>query len=105
MAGILVCFGLIDAGQFAVRDGDAAVDHGVIHRGAQADRAEDIFGIIARADELEPAAVDQKQVAAPAHAETADVIAAKQPRAAARQPMSSRPSREAEPRVASFSTS
>ena len=52
MAGILGCFGLIDAGQFAVRDGDAAVDHGVIHRGAQADRAEDVFGIIARADEL-----------------------------------------------------
>ena len=64
MAGILGCFGLIDAGQFAVRDGDAAVDHGVIHRGAQADRAEDVFRIIACADELEPPRIDEEQVRA-----------------------------------------
>lgn len=44
MAGILGCFGLIDAGQFAVRDGDAAVDHGVIHRGAQADVPKTFLG-------------------------------------------------------------
>ena len=62
MAGILGCFCLIDAGQFAVRDGDAAVDHGVIHRGAQADRAEDVFGIIARADELEPPRIDEESL-------------------------------------------
>ena len=84
MAGILGCFGLIDAGQFAVRDGDAAVDHGVIHRGAQADRAEDVFGIIARADELEPPRIDEEQVRALADRKTADVLTPEQGGGAAR---------------------
>ena len=62
--GVVGGSGFVDAGQMALFDGDPAVYDGVIDRAADADGGEDRLGIIAGADQLQPAAVDQKQVAA-----------------------------------------
>ena len=85
MAGILGCFCLIDTGQFAVCDGNAAVHHSIVHRGAQADRAEDVFRIIACADKLQPPRIDEDQVRALADCKAADVAAPEQGGGAARR--------------------
>lgn len=42
--------------------GDFAVHHGVVHGAAQADRSEEILRVIVRADQLQTAAVHQKEI-------------------------------------------
>ena len=77
---------LVHRDEMTVLDGHAALDHGVVHRSAHADRAEDAGGIEAGADQLKAAGVDHKEVAALADLEHTDVVAAaEQARAAARR--------------------
>ncbi len=52
---------LVHGAQATVFYGNAAVDDGVVHRRAQADRAKDVFHVISCADELQTAAVDQEK--------------------------------------------
>ena len=67
---------LVHRDEMTVLDGHAAMDHGVVHRSAHADRAEDAGGIEAGADQLKAAGVDHKEVAALADLERTDVVAA-----------------------------
>ena len=67
---------LVHRDKMTVLDGHAAMDHGVVHRSAHADRAEDAGGIEAGADQLKAAGVDHKEVAALADLERTDVVAA-----------------------------
>ena len=69
-------------------DGDFSVYDRIVDRAAHADGSQHRLGIKARADKLEPAAVDQKQVAAFAGRERSNVISPQRGRALPRSPFS-----------------
>ena len=75
---------LVDGDESSVTDGDLSVYDGIIDRTAHADGRKDLFRVKACAGQLEPAAVDQEQVAALSGFQRADVAAAKQGGAPAR---------------------
>ena len=54
--------------------GELAVYHGVVHRAADTDGAEDGFGVVARAHQFQAAGVDHEEVSAFALSELTDVI-------------------------------
>jgi len=75
---------LVDGDEPPVTDGDFSVYDGIIDRPTHADRRQHGLRIITGTGQLEPAAVDQEQVAALSGFQRADVAAAKQGSAPAR---------------------
>ena len=56
--------GFVNRDEMPVFHGDSAVDHGVVHRGAQTDRAENVSGVVGRADQLQAPVIHQEEVGA-----------------------------------------